>query len=427
MKIVSIDTDSPLFGKVNPGAELMRVNGQAVADHIDYHFCNTEETLVLEVREGEKVRKFELPGDVDPGIELEQMKIRVCRNKCIFCFVHQQPKGMRRSLYIKDDDFRFSFTHGNFITLSDMTDADFERIIRQRLSPMYISVHATDDTLRRCIFQNERLEPVLPRLKQLVDNDIAIHAQTVVCPGINDGRQLEKTIEDLAALMPGVESLAVVPVGLTKYRERLPKLRTFSSEDAAGVLRIIGRYQRSYIKEHGHRFVFPADEFFINAGKTIPPLSYYEDMPQFENGVGMVRQFIVDFNRRKRYLPIGANRSKTITIVTGKSADLFMRKTILPRLEQIKILKTNIVTVENQFWGRSVTVTGLLTGEDIARAVEGIGGDIVLLPPNCTNAEDLFLDDMSLDAFSRRVGSPVITGSYDIAGLVRRAIELEVN
>lgn len=355
------------------------------------------------------------------------MKIRVCRNKCLFCFVHQQPKGLRRSLYIKDDDYRFSFTHGNFITLSDMTDADFERIITQRLSPMYISVHATDDTLRRCLFQNERLDPVLPRLRQLVENGITVHAQTVVCPGINDGEHLKKTILDLAELAPGVESLAVVPVGLTRYRERLPKLRSFTPRESVEVLAMISDCQKTFVSVHGTRFVFPADEFFINAGRDFPPLSYYEHMPQFENGVGMARQFIVDFNRKKRYLPNAIQRPAKMALVTGQSASVLLEQCILPRLNEITNLTVEAVVVSNLFWGvDTVTVSGLLTGQDILAALKEVDADMIVLPPNCLNGDDLFLDDVSLSEFAMKVGKPVITGSYDIARLMQTVLKKEV-
>ncbi|MCK5127724.1 MAG: DUF512 domain-containing protein [candidate division Zixibacteria bacterium] len=428
MKIVSIEKNSPLYKKVSPGAELIRVNGQAASDILDFHFCNTEEILSLEILENGLIQNFTIDGFSDPGLEFEQMKIKVCRNKCLFCFVHQQPKGMRRSLYLKDDDYRFSFTHGNFITLSEMTDADFDRIIAQRLSPMYVSVHATDDKLRRCIFQNEKLEPVLARLQQLTDSGIAIHSQTVVCPGLNDGQHLEKTIEDLSALMPGVQSLAVVPVGLTKFRDRLPQLRSFTTEESREVLDLVKKYQKKFLKQHGTRFVFPADEFFINARVKLPNLSYYEEMFQFENGIGMARQFIVDFNRRKRYLPKKTGKSITVAIVTGKSAESFMKADIMPVFDNISGLNVSLKVVENKFWGENVTVTGLLTGNDIAESVAEINPDCILLPPNCLNGDDLFIDNMSLTEFERRVNCPVLTGTYDLAGLISRAVNfLEVN
>lgn len=426
MKIIGIDKSSPLFGKVPVGAELIRVNRHPVADSIDFQFHSAEPSLELDIRnKGERqTLRLENAACGNLGLAFAEGKIRICTNKCIFCFVHQQPKGMRRSLYLRDDDYRYSFTHGNFITLSGMAERDYKRIITQRLSPLYISVHATDDKLRRCIFQNEKLEPILPRIKHLIEHGITLHTQTVVCSGINDGAQLEKTIADLAACAPGVASLAVVPVGLTKYRERLPRLRPFLSEAAAQMIDLVAKYQTRYQKELGTRFVYPADEFFLLAGRSIPPLGYYEEMPQFENGVGMARRFITEFNRRKRYLPKKLRRPLRLGLITARSAEPFMRDVIVPVLDGIGRLKAELTVVDNRFWGKTVTVTGLLTGKDILRALRSSRADMFLLPPNCLNYDRLFLDDVSLESFTVRMGRPVLTGTYDIATLVRRAVEL---
>ncbi len=426
MKIVEIDKDSPLYGKVSPGADLVSVNGHQVADHLDFQFHNTEDIVRLEITEGGQSHKFVIddPACGDLGLTFEDAKIRVCHNKCIFCFVHQQPKGMRRSLYIKDDDYRFSFTHGNYVSLSGMSETDFARIIAMRLSPLYISVHTTDDDLRPFMFGNRRLEPILPQLRRLIDGGIRLHTQAVIVPGVNDGIHLEKTIEDLAALSPGVDSLAVVPVGLTRYRERLPKLRTFTPDESAATIDLVESYHDEFLDRLGTRFAWPSDEFFLKADRLIPPFGYYEEMPQFENGVGMVRQFLVDFNRRKRYLPDRVKRPLQIDIVTGHLAGPIIEREIMPALHKIKNLKPRLTTVDNRFWGKTVTVTGLLTGGDIVRAVKKSDADIILLPPNCINTDELFLDDMSLDDFKSTIGRPVIAGTYHIVGAVRAAIAL---
>jgi putative radical SAM enzyme (TIGR03279 family) len=425
MKIVDICKSSPLFGRVSIGADLLKVNGQPVADNLDFQFHNTEDTLQLEIADGGEVRQIELDtitcGDL--GLVFEESKIQICDNKCIFCFVHQQPKGMRRSLYIKDDDFRYSFTHGNFISLSGMSEADFERILNQRLSPLYISVHATDDNLRRCIFQNEKLEPILPRLKLLVDNGITLHTQTVICPGINDGDQLHKTITDLASLAPGVDSLAVVPVGLTKYRDRLPQLRTYSTAESADIIDLVESYHQKYLDEMGTRFVYPADEWFLVSGRKIPPYSYYEEMPQFENGVGMTRQFIVDFNRRKRYLPGRVKRKLRLEIITGRLAEPVFQDIILAELSELENLYPKLTPVDNKFWGETVTVTGLLTGHDILAGIRKSESDMIMLPPNCLNSDDLFLDDVSLEEFKHEAGKPIISGTYNFVESLRLAFD----
>ncbi len=426
MKIVEIDKQSALYGKISPGADLIRINGRPARDHLDFQFYHTDETVRLEIDDGGKVRKFVIddPGCGDLGLTFEDAKIRVCGNKCIFCFVHQQPKGMRRSLYIRDDDYRYSFTHGNYISLSRMDDADFDRILEQRLSPMYISVHATDDDLRRYMFGNRNLAPIVPQLRRLVDGCITLHTQTVIVPGVNDGEQLKKTIHDLADLSPGVDSLAVVPVGLTKYRERLPKLRTFTSEESSQMIDLIASYHDNFLDRLGTRFVWPSDEFYLKAHRPVPALSHYEEMPQFENGVGMVRQFVVDFNRRKRYLPRGVRKRLSMEIITGRLAEPILERNIMPYLRHIQNLKPRLTAVDNRFWGATVTVTGLLTGHDILRAMEGSGADVILLPPNCVNSDELFLDDMSLDDFKDTVNCPVITGTYNMVGAVRAAFGL---
>ncbi len=426
MKIVGIDKESPLYGKISPGADLVSVNGHQVADHLDFQFHNTEDIVRLEITEDGRTHKFVIddPACGDLGLTFEDAKIRVCSNKCIFCFVHQQPRGMRRSLYIKDDDYRYSFTHGNYVSLSGMSEADFARIIALRLSPLYISVHTTDDDLRPFMFGNRRLEPILPQLRRLIDGGIRLHTQAVIVPGVNDGIHLEKTIEDLAALSPGVDSLAVVPVGLTRYRDRLPQLRTFTRDESSATIDLVESYHDEFLDRLGTRFAWPSDEFYLKAQRPIPSFGYYEEMPQFENGVGMVRQFVVDFNRRKRYLPDRIKHPLRMEIITGRLAGPIIEREIMPYLNGIKNLAANLIAVDNRFWGKSVTVTGLLTGGDIVRALKKSDADIILLPPNCINTDELFLDDMSLDEFKDAVGRPVIAGTYHIAGAVRAAIAL---
>jgi putative radical SAM enzyme (TIGR03279 family) len=243
----------------------------------------------------------------------------------------------------------------------------------------------------------------------------------VICPGLNDGDQLHKTITDLAELAPGVDSMAIVPVGLTRYRKRLPDLRTYTPDESAGVIDLIESYHQKYLDQLGTRFVFPSDEWFIVAGRKIPALRYYEEMPQFENGVGMSRQFIVDFNRRKRYLPQSLPRRLQLEIVTGRLAEPMMRDEIMPVLSQIKNLHPVLSPIDNKFWGQTVTVTGLLTGRDILDAVSGIDSDMVILPPNCLNSDALFLDDLSLEEFYNKAGRPVIRGSYNLVESLKTA------
>ncbi|MCB2201335.1 DUF512 domain-containing protein [bacterium] len=427
MKVLTIDPESPLFGYVRPGYTVRSVNGDAIRDEIDFRFKTTDERvdIVFADPSGEEVRfQFDDYSAFELGITLDDRKIKLCKNDCIFCFIVQQPQGMRRSLYLKDEDYRLSFTHGNFVTLSNTTDADIERIIEQRLSPMYVSVHATDDTLRRCMLRNEKLAPIIPRLQQLSENGITIHTQVVLCPGINDGPQLENTIDQLADLCPGVETLAVVPVGLTKYREGLAKLRTYTPDEANEIIDYVESRQRGFADDLGTRFVWAADEFYVIANRPFPPRTEYEEMDQFENGIGMCREFITGFNRRRRHLrDIASN--KRVLFLTGHSAYPFLKRDVWPFLENELGLDARLEAVDNRFWGESVTVSGLLTGQDLLRHARSrdYDYDAVVLPPNCLNHDDLFLDNLSLEQFERALQKPVIVGQYNLAATIKDAFQ----
>jgi putative radical SAM enzyme (TIGR03279 family) len=423
MKIASIDPSSPLFGHVRPGYRVVTINGAPVEDEIDFRFRTTDEKVELEIEgpSGEgAVYRFELGSGDDLGLAFEEPRVKVCKCNCIFCFIRQQPRGMRPALYIKDEDYRLSFTHGNFVTLSNTTEADLERIVRQRLSPMYISVHATDTTLRRCMLGNDKLEPIIPSLKYLADNGIQIHTQVVLCPEVNDGDPLDRTIVELAALHPGVQSLAVVPVGLTRYRENLAELRGYTVAEAGEMIDRVTGYQNRFKEELGTRFVWPADEFYVLAGRELPSLSEYEEMPQFENGIGMLREFLTGFNRRKRHLK-NLKSDRRVLFLTGYSAHPFLQSNIMPYLTDTLALNVDLQPVTNRFWGETVTVSGLLTGQDLLRAARGREKefDTVVLPPNCLNNDDLFLDNLPLSQFRDALKKNVVVGSYNLAETIR--------
>ena len=322
MKVLEVYPESPLFGQVRPGFSLLSVNNQKVEDALDFCYKVSGEEVKLKFADPRGRKQSFIFTDIQPGelgLRFDEDKIKVCNNNCIFCFVRQQPRGMRRMLYLRDEDFRLSFTHGNFITLSNISRGELQRIARQRLSPLYISVHTTDEELRRYMLNNKKLQPLMPQLRYLVKNRITLHTQVVLCPEINDGKQLEKTIADLAGLYPQVISLAVVPVGLTRYRDRLPKLRSYNKKEAVEILDYIEELQEHFLKKFGSRFVWPADEFYIRAGRPFPKRYIYEDMPQFENGVGMAREFITGFNRRRAHLRGLKSRHRAL-FLTGESA-----------------------------------------------------------------------------------------------------------
>jgi len=423
MKVLQVYPESPLFGQVRPGYQLVAVNNQEILDSIDFCFKVSGERVKLkftDLRGREITFSFNdiLPGEL--GLDFDDSDIKICKNNCIFCFVRQQPKGMRRQLYVRDEDYRLSFTHGNYITLSNITGAELERIVTQRLSPLYISVHATDETLRRKMLGNKRLAELMPQIRYLAENHITLHTQVVLCPVINDGAHLEKTIDDLAGLYPRVKSLAVVPVGLTRYREKLTKLRTCTKNEANEVVTYLEKRQREFLKLHGSRFVWPADEFYVQAKRSFPKQHTYEDMAQFENGVGMAREFLTVFNHRRHRLK-DIKSKKRVLFLTGYSAYDFLKDEVFPFLRVELGLNIDIQKVPNIFWGETVTVSGLLTGKDFLKAAdkEKDDYDMVVLPPNCLNHDDLFLDDMSREEFQKALGKPVLVGQYNLANTIQ--------
>ncbi len=423
MKIIDVDPASPLYGRVRPGYKIVAINGKRVLDAIDFRYRTADERVTIRFadhRGRELEFQFDELGPGSLGLTLDDDRIRQCNCDCIFCFVDQQPKGLRSSLYVKDEDYRLSFTHGNFITLCNATQQDMARIIKQRLSPLYVSVHTTDDGLRRSMLGNKKLAPILPRLRRLAENGITTHSQVVLCPGINDGRHLEETIDDLSRLYPGVETLAVVPVGLTKYRGDLPPLRTCSGEEAATIVDFIEDRQKRLHARLGTRFVWPADEFYVLAQRDFPARASYEKMSQFENGVGMAREFMTVFNRRRARLK-QMRSDKRVAFLTGYSAHPFLSRQVLPFIRDELGLNLCLHPIRNRFWGETVTVSGLLTGQDLLDQARKKADefDVAVLPPNCLNTDNLFLDDMSLQHFQNALDRPVVVGRYNLAESIR--------
>lgn len=426
MKIVDVDPASPLFGQIRAGYTLLMINNKKVEDTLDFCFKVSQEKIKLTFADPQRrIITFAfndiLPGQL--GLRFEDDRIKTCKNNCLFCFVRQQPRGMRRQLYIRDEDYRLSFTHGNFITLSNLERVELDRIVRQRLSPLYVSVHTTDEALRRFMLGNRKLPSLMPQMRFLVKNRITLHTQVVLCPGINDGAHLDRTIDDLAGLFPQTATLAVVPVGLTRYREKLPVLRPFTRKEAGDIITYLESRQKVFLKKLGSRFVWPADEFYVLAGRSFPRRNNYEQMAQFENGVGMVREFLSVFNRHRKRLR-KVRTSRRILFLTGYSAFPFMRDEIMPYLTQELRLKSILKKVANRFWGKNVTVSGLLTGRDLLRAAlsERANFDVAVLPPNCLNRDDLFLDDMSRQEFTTRLKKKVIVGQYNLVNSMIEAL-----
>ena len=390
------------------GDQLVSINGNDIHDSIDFLFHASDERLSLVIN-GKKgvTRMLRIVKEPDDtlGIEFPPLTIRRCRNKCIFCFVDQMPPGCRRSLYVKDDDYRASFLYGNYITLGNLREDDWERIFTQRLSPLYISVHATEPGLRASLMRNKNAPDIMTGMKRLAAGGIRMHTQIVLSPGINDGAHLLKTIDDIAGLFPAVLSIAVVPIGITGHRKGLFPLRTFKRSEALQVVKTIQSIANRFKKQWGTRVVYPSDEFYIKARLPFPSLSSYEDLPQIENGVGMVASFLHEARLTRiprRVSPI------TLTAITGVSFSPILGEE-LKRLQRTAGVSVRVITAKNILFGPPVTVSGLLSGQDILKAVKGKRlGSMLLIPASTLNEnEGIFLDNMTIDDIEAVVGIPV--------------------
>lgn len=388
---------------IQPGEKLCSVNGCNVQDIIDLSFLTSDEVVGLEIENaaGEKhLVQIEKYPDEDLGLEFESAvfdKVRTCYNNCVFCFVDQMIPGMRPGLYVRDDDYRLSFLYGNFITLTNMRDEDFDRIIRTHLSPLYISVHATDPDVRCKMMNNRFAGQLMEKINRLLEAGIQIHTQIVCCPDYNDGEVLKRTFADLYALYPGVLTMAVVPVGLTKHREHLHPMRTFTPLEAAEIVDAVSGWQKQCREETGKSFVYLGDEFYLLAGKELPPSEYYDGFPQLENGIGLTRNFLNEWEAALKTLQY-ADGAEQAVIPVGESAF----RVLQPMMEAFNRqygTKHSFVSVKNLFFGGHVNVTGLLTGGDILAVVKD--SERLILPGVVLNNDNLFLDDMSLDDFKR--------------------------
>ena len=413
VRIESVDPGSPADRSgIRPGHDLVEVNGQAVRDRLDAQFLLHDERVVLTVRDdGGQIRRHEIDKDYedDAGLTLPPIHPRRCRNRCIFCFVDQLPRGLRESLYLKDEDYRLSFLQGSYVTLTDLTGDEIDRIIRQRLSPLYLSVHSTDQAVRMKMLGREDIPDITGIIERLARGRIRMHTQVVLCPGINNGKLLERTVTDLAGFFPQVASAAVVPVGLTGHRRRLYPLRPVSAEQAVSLIGRIEGWQERYRREFGSVFVHGADELYLLSGRPVPEADRYEGFEQLENGIGMVRQWLDRFEKRENEFPRSLAQPRTVTIITGRLAEPLISRTLADRLSRVEGLTVHLRAVENRLFGGGVTVSGLLAGRDIVedlqtRPVEGM----VLLPPNCLNEEGLFLDDLTPGDLAGRLGLEVI-------------------
>jgi len=395
-----------------PGDRILAVNGEPVRDAIDFQFHAGDDDLALTVERDGALASFALERRGRAlGLDLTAptpSEIATCANKCVFCFIHQLPRGMRRSLYVKDDDFRLSFLHGNYITLTDLDEAALRRIEEQRLSPLYVSVHATDPALRHELLGRPRgSAEILPRLERLAKAGIRMHAQIVLCPDVNDGHHLERTVFELAPLHPHVPTTAIVPVGLTRHRERLPHLRGLTPPEARALVATVSGWQERFLATLGSRFVFLADEVYLMADTALPPAVAYEGFPVAEDGVGLVRRFEDDLARALRRFRAPA-RHRVLTVVTGEMYGPRLVRLLAPLAGHG--VETHVAAVPNDFFGRAIAVAGLLTGRDVQRhlaALPHLGEEVLVPTVALRDGDGVFLDDFTLRDLSADLGVPV--------------------
>jgi putative radical SAM enzyme (TIGR03279 family) len=409
---------------IRPGDRILRVNGHRVEDELDFRFYTAGEGAIVEVRGAEDAnsRRLRISAECVSGLGFAPMRSRRCRNRCLFCFVDQMPDGLRRSLYVKDEDYRFSFLYGNYVTLASVKDEELDRICRLRLQPMYVSVHATEPRLRNLLLGRRKSRDVMETLRVLADADITTHTQVVVCPGINDGRALENTVLDLASLYPAVASIAIVPVGLTRYRKEkgLWPIRGIRKDEAAEIVKNIEGLQILFKRKYDNPLVLPADEFYRLANLPFPPAADYGDFPQWENGVGMVPSFLEQQEQiRKEGVPWKTGKSPDFLAVTGESAYPF----VAPYVEWLRRATRaalRLVPVRNRLFGKSVNVAGLITGKDIVKQIRPLlrAESVVLVPDvMLSREEERFLDDMSLTEMEEALSVPVEKFKADPRGL----------
>ncbi len=414
-----------------PGDQLLSINGVRPRDLIDYRYLIVEEELTLEVRDSAgELHCVELEKDADDGLGLGFTEalfdgLRQCTNRCPFCFIDQQPPGHRDSLYLKDDDYRLSFLYGSYLTLTNLSDADWERIEQQRLTPLFVSVHATDPDLRSTLLENPRAGKLLQQLEWFAQRKLQIHAQVVVCPGLNDGDALLNTLRDLARFAgvewPAVLSAAVVPVGLTRFRPPGDGLRAVTPEDAWKVIDAVEPLQSDFQGRFGSRFVWLSDEWYLIAGRPLPPRLSYEDLPQQENGVGTIRAFLESLDEATESLPERVVEPLRSSWVVGRLVNQALA-TVTERLNGIEGVSLQMHGLPSPYWGQDQVVTGLLTGQDLLDGLKDQDlGDQLLLPSvMLRQGQPVFLDDMTLEQVQAQLPVPIriVHGAADIVAAV---------
>lgn len=409
---------------IKAGERLVSINSHSIRDVLDYRFYVTEKALTLTLEKEGEEREVKIKKDQydDIGLEFETFlmdKQQSCHNKCIFCFIDQNPHGMREGIYFKDDDTRMAFLFGNYVTLTNVNDEELERLVKMHISPINVSVQATNPRLREMMLSNRFAGRILEQMKILADGGLDLNAQIVLCKGVNDKKELERSLYDLEALVPALKSISVVPVGLTKHRKGLYPLEPFTKEDCLEIIGQVEEISEGFYKKHGTRLVFLSDEFYIKAGLPIPDSEHYEGYPQLENGVGMIRSMADDVEDEINWLEeskeIPFDTKRRVSVATGKASFDFISATV----EKIKKVWYNIdckvYAIRNDFYGEEVTVSGLITGGDmISQLKDKDLGDLLLIPRNCLRHEgDKFLDDVTLEELEEALQVKVLPTRED--------------
>lgn len=417
---------------ISKGDKLLSINGSSISDILEYRYLTSEAEVELEIlkKNGTKEIIYIENDYEDLGIEFESGLIddaKSCMNKCIFCFIDQLPKGMRETVYFKDDDTRLSFLQGNYVTMTNMSDEEIERMIRLRISPVNISVHTTNPELRKKMLNNKNAGKIYDIMKKFASKNLFMNCQIVLCPGFNDKDELDRTISDLAALYPNVLSLSVVPVGLTRYREGLEKLTPFDKEKAIEVINQVESWQKKIYKEHGSKMVYIADELYIMADKAIPDASDYEGFPQIENGVGLIASLYEEFQSALGLIK-KKKRSRNVAIATGELAFSFI-KSLADKIEaKCEGVKISVYPIKNNFFGGGVTVSGLVCGGDLIEQLKNIPPVEEIFIPSVMlrDGEDIFLDDVTLTDAIERLNTPIIPVNNDGYEFIEKILDEEL-
>ncbi|MDY6826675.1 MAG: DUF512 domain-containing protein [Bacillota bacterium] len=425
---VKSESPSALAG-IKAGWKLLFIDGKKVKDIIDYRIMESDTRIdLLMIDDRGRLRKKMITKRVDEPLGMQfnpptMAGTKHCGNKCLFCFIDQNPPGLRKSLYIKDDDYRLSFLYGNFVTLNRLNEEELKRIVKLKLSPLYVSVHSTEPGLRQKLFGNKKAERGMQNLRKLVRAGIRIHAQVVLCPGINTDAEMKKTIRDLYKMGSNILSIVLVPVGLTKYRQGLPELRHFTAAEANDLIARVEKLQKCFLSRRNTRLLYAADEFYVLSGREVPDADDYENYPQLENGVGLLRLFLDELQKIEGTAGI-RDRKLNISMVTGTAAEVCVRKLAAVLEAGSRNLRCNVITIKNNFFGPEVNVAGLLTGSDLIMNLEDKElGDLLIVPAAAVNEKKvLFLDGLSLEDLEKKVKVPVYSagGPLEVLALLEK-------